>query len=216
MKLLIPILVILLALFMRNNTGQTLTKNGHFYLLDPKIATTDLKFHQFSEVLPNFVRDQKPVLLKNSPASTWPALTKWTPQYITKKSRGAAFEVKENPSPAHKIFRYKSPDGILDPLPQDLKSKWPTVKKMTLSHFWDRVKTNSAVYFSTSLNHFHQSMLDDVPGLQTMIADPNQEYSTFLWLGPKCATAQTHYDESHNFFTQIHGTSPCRLVLMAL
>lgn len=175
---------------------------GHFYHLTNNI--TILQSDPETNFQNSFdITTKTPLLIRNAFPTKWLALERWEPAYIHQKSRQSLFDVKiQN---FDRVFRYRSSDGLLDPTPKDQSRKWPKVTRMTIQQFWDAVKKNQTVYFSTSLDYFDREILKDVPGMDNLKFSPEATSSRFIWMGGRCVTTQTHYDESHNFFTQIRG-----------
>uniref|UniRef100_A0A6B2L6Y7 JmjC domain-containing protein n=1 Tax=Arcella intermedia TaxID=1963864 RepID=A0A6B2L6Y7_9EUKA len=125
------------------------------------------------------------------------------------------FEVKTNDSP---VFRYFNKEKVLGSLMNsepDIFEKtqrdWPKVIKLTVKDFWLKIfgaseqEKNVYYYFSTLVEHI-PALLKDIPNVEYLRVKEGEEgFEINIWLGQNGVVAQTHYDESHNYYAQIYG-----------
>ena len=130
----------------------------------------------------------------------WPALTKWTPEYITKNWGDIEVSVQSGRDTNSKcdIEIYKHTGNML------------------LKDFIEKIKDNETndLYLTARdmKNHVTKlkGMFKDVNNITGFLTDFDFEdtdkgYYPFLWIGPKGTKTVTHHDLTNNLFMQLVG-----------
>jgi len=154
------------------------------------------------EFVEKYVRGSRPLVLTGL-AADWPALQRWTPQYL--KERFGQFEIeiqdKRNSDP-----RYE-------------ENKLSLKRKTTLGEFVDRVLAGGPTndYYMTANNELLRTaefapLLHDI-GSVPQWCDPSQlgPLSNF-WFGPAGTVTPLHHDTVLLFHTQISGRKRWRFI----
>jgi hypothetical protein len=148
-----------LGVLLQLNTRETLVApHLHFPGEQPGLLPTDqehvpsndaeaLKSYTFVEDVPRIawnpdkpfalwaIEQDKPVILTNSAVHRWPALKKWTPQYLAANSRNLPLEFKSGTDPVF-IYSQRKPLNRVDGFEF---SRPFNFTHMDLETFWDRV-----------------------------------------------------------------------------
>eukprot|EP01122_Echinamoeba_exundans_P014173 TRINITY_DN6366_c0_g1_i2.p1 TRINITY_DN6366_c0_g1~~TRINITY_DN6366_c0_g1_i2.p1 ORF type:complete len:516 (+),score=74.58 TRINITY_DN6366_c0_g1_i2:36-1583(+) len=161
------------------------------------------------------IRLGKPVVLRNTFVSQWPAIKRLNEATLIQRSGDKLFDFKILQN--DKIFVYSQPKQ-LDQLPE-LNFREPfNLTYKTVKQFWEHSKTadtpnndqKSWLYFTGCLERSEDelkefpALLNELPNLRGFIAN-DKFFATNLWLGSRGVTAQTHYDQAPNFAAQVYG-----------
>lgn len=85
------------------------------------------------------IKQNRPVVLRNTAATKWPALRKWTPQYLITNTRGKQYDFRTAINESVFIYSQRKP---LDQLPElEFRKPW-NITYMTLSDFFDSITSN--------------------------------------------------------------------------
>jgi hypoxia-inducible factor 1-alpha inhibitor (HIF hydroxylase) len=160
------------------------------------------------------IEQDRPVILTNSAVHRWPALKKWTPQYLAANSRNLPLEFKSASDPVF-IYSQRKPLNRVDGFEF---SRPFNFTHLDLETFWNRVsgqqddipEHEKYLYFTGCLTR-SQDELKDLPGLIRDITPFHHfsvekgEHDMNLWLGSPGVVAHTHHDEVPNWAAQVYG-----------
>jgi len=168
-----------------------------------RVSTVD-----FSQV--TGLSEDLPLLMKNSPINSWKALSKWNPEYISKKFPTLRKVRKSTKNQTLFIYEDNS---------QPLRT-WDNEHKKVLSEpNYEIVNMTSEEFFTTKdavtfSHHFggsvYETFAEDVGDMSFMrVVDTDEpekvKSESNIWMARAGATTGLHYDYSHNMFAQISG-----------
>lgn len=154
------------------------------------------------QFLEEYYARNRPVLLTGL-MSDWPALDKWTPQYLKEVCGREVVEVMAG--------RESSPSYEIEDAPHR--------RNIHFSQFIDVVMSGQETndYYLTARNNFFAR-----PGVRPLLQDIRQfpDYLTvdatgngiYLWLGPKGTVTPLHHDLMNIFMAQVRGRKQVLLV----
>ncbi|CAJ1074939.1 bifunctional peptidase and (3S)-lysyl hydroxylase JMJD7 [Xyrichtys novacula] len=149
----------------------------------------------------DWIAPNKPVIIRNA-CSHWPALNRWTPQYLREKVGSKVISVAV------------TPDGYADAVSGD-RFVMPEERRMTLSAVLDlmeekRRRRRGVFYVQKQCSN----LLDELPELTDDLESHVPWMSTALgklpdavnfWLGEESAVTSMHKDHYENLFCVISG-----------
>lgn len=155
-----------------------------------------------AEFLEQYYAANRPVILTGL-MDDWPALTKWTPDYLKKTCGSMSVEIqsRRNSTPDFEI--------VVDPLRREV-------------HFDDYVdlvykpgETND--YYMTARNGFFQrkganKLLNDLGGFPEYLDMNAGGEWMFMWFGPQGTITPLHHDELNIFLAQVVGRKRVKLI----
>ena len=160
--------------------------------------SSDLDFTNFA------IHQNVPIIFKNLPIREWKAF-RWNSSYL--KARLGQAENLRNI-----LVKAQEEDPLFTLM--NPRKKWAlapaakyTMRNISTDSFLDAVfaadESAEYVYFAGEV----PSLLQNDISNELLKVDhvPSRESHSILWIGNKGVTAQTHYDISYNFFTQLHG-----------
>ena len=167
-----------------------------------------------------------PIVLTGAPSSAWPALSRWrNSSYLaeTVPTIGSTGKRVLRSAERPAVFVYQRGNRILGRTGAVTSATFWQLDSYAAEGvgpdvFFDDDGRAPAVYFSHDLGTESQSVDNEVATL-AQDATPRDQFqiggrpSTTLWMGNRGPTANTHYDETINFVTQVVGTK--RWVLFA-
>eukprot|EP01119_Soliformovum_irregulare_P017596 TRINITY_DN5252_c0_g1_i2.p1 TRINITY_DN5252_c0_g1~~TRINITY_DN5252_c0_g1_i2.p1 ORF type:complete len:473 (+),score=131.18 TRINITY_DN5252_c0_g1_i2:107-1420(+) len=139
-----------------------------------------------------------PIVLRNTYATKWKAMKKWSPKYLQERMKDDSCTVFYSNDP---IFIYHETEGTLK-----FEGGAPYHRtSMTISQFFNKLQdSNDPAYYY--LIHPTTSPSISADFNTTLMELPSQDKSeSNIWIGEKGVTAQTHFDAQHNFYVQIKG-----------
>jgi hypothetical protein len=154
------------------------------------------------ELFEDYFLANRPVIVTDM-AEHWPALQKWSPQYL--KARFGDVEVE--------VQHGRSTDKNYE------QNKLALRKKMPLGAFVDLIDTygSSNDLYMTANNEALKSgplasLLDDIGPLPDYMPRENLIQNTFLWFGPAGTVTPLHHDTVHLFHLQVMGRKRWRFI----
>jgi lysine-specific demethylase 8 len=155
-----------------------------------------------AEFFERYIMRRRPVILTDVAAS-WPAHTKWTPEYFKERFGGVEVECQvfdptqvdvENPLEALRCRKYEriSMAVFVETAFQDTAIKrylaqWPVFKKIP------QLKEDVGSLAEYCISSRRKNQLPTVADI-------------FLWFGPAGTYSPTHFDTKDNLFVQLWGT----------
>src|SRR6266540_1499674 len=143
----------------------------------------------------------RPVLMRGI-ASTWPAITLWTPDYLKRTCGPRLVEIMRNRTHA----------------PEDLQNVGSRLKaQVPFDEYVDLVySTNSSNdFYIVSRNRFFENpstkrLLEDINPLP--FVDPSfADGDVKMWFGPRGTVTRLHHDDRNNVIVQVTGRKSVRL-----
>ena len=156
---------------------------------------------QFAETI---IKKGKPVILKNSTVSTWPALQKWTSNYL--KRHLATSNILDSVKRSNNYLTF-DPDFRV-PLKLNISIPFVTAN-MTKEDFFSYLHDECAdgfkghYYFGQVPDQLKKDMRND----QFMYLT-DKDYKAgkqFIWISSAGMITHAHFDQDYNFFIQISG-----------
>lgn len=153
------------------------------------------------EFFENYYYQNRPVIISGV-LDHWPALTRWTPEYLKSRCGERMVEVQF--------------DRDTDP---EYEINCEHHKKlMPFSEYVDRVhqpeETNN-FYMTANNSGINGAALrdlwEDVPVL-TEYLDASDPHAGFFWYGPKGTVTPLHHDLTNNFMAQVRGRKRIRMI----
>lgn len=157
----------------------------------------------FSHFVENYYSKHLPVVLTGG-FDHWPALKKWTPQYLAKHFGKAEIEVQF--------------DRENDPLFE--RNSVQHKRKITMAEFVEKVlSVESSNDFYMTANNLRNSIASLAP-LFNDVRDFGKGYrqaasiktGNFFWFGPKGTFTPLHHDLTNNMMVQIYGRKKVTLI----
>ena len=150
------------------------------------------------------IRKGKPVIIRDSLITKWPAYKKWSPEYLAKKQRNI-FGVYEN---NNKWFGpYYEQDKPMGEFTTKI-NKYKTNVTLTTKDFINQLHKpdpNKYIYYTNNIEELGDWAINDVIPYSELIA-PNPAHSSInVWIGQSNVIAHCHYDGYHNFYAQLYG-----------
>ena len=156
---------------------------------------------QFAETI---IKRGKPVILKNSTVSTWPALKKWTSDYL--KRHLTASHILESVKCSNNYLTF-DPDFRV-PLKLNISIPFVTVN-MTKEDFFSCLSDKCAdgfkghYYFGQVPDQLKKDMRND--HLMYLTDKDYKAGKQFIWISSAGMITHAHFDQDYNFFIQISG-----------
>lgn len=154
------------------------------------------------ELFEDYFLANRPVIVTDM-AEHWPALQKWSPQYL--KARFGDIEVE--------VQQGRSTDKNYE------QNKLALRKKMPLGALVDLIEAygSSNDLYMTANNEALKSdplasLLDDIGPLPAYLSPENLIQNTFLWFGPAGTVTPLHHDTVHLFHLQVMGRKRWRFI----
>ena len=159
--------------------------------MKPPCATESRVHLTRSEFEREFVACDRPVVLRGA-ASGWPALTKWTPDYLKSKLNGVVAKMSVAGDGSHD----------LDPATGRV---WQT-EPMDVGEYLDGVFNDDPRFSKFYMQQKRRplELLDGDVALPPYF-DASALMATNLWVGPRGSFSSLHYDSSQNFLAQVRG-----------
>jgi hypothetical protein len=153
-----------------------------------------------AEFLRDYYTTNRPVLIKGM-LDDWPALQKWSPEYLKERFGNRMVEVQMN---RLSNARYEV-------------QKDRHRRQMSLSEYVDlvgRAETND--YYMTAANSGTNTsslveLWDDIIQIPEYL-DGSQRQRGFIWFGPSGTITPLHHDLTNNFMAQVYGRKLVRLI----
>lgn len=158
------------------------------------------------------VHREKPLIIRNSFIKEWPALRKWSPEYLSSKEK----TIKGIYSNDNKWFGpYYDRSKPLNDYTSRINdySTDLTLPTHEFTSLLSNPDPNQYIYYTASIDQFGEWALDDIMPYADLLT-PNPSHSSInVWIGQPGVTAHCHYDGYHNFYAQLYGTK--RFVLFS-
>jgi len=158
--------------------------------------------------------EREPLILKNSPMREWPALGKWTPEYLAEKV-----------SMLRKVRRSKTGDNVflyennaLLMRKYDSEGKFIPLDRyelvnMTTKEFFE---SSGLIYYShlfATTKYLEEPLGKDINPRDFLVVVDDERllenlanvFDTNLWMSREGIVAGLHQDMTHNMFAQIYG-----------
>ena len=154
-----------------------------------------------NELFEEYYTQNKPVVITGM-LDNWPAMTKWTPQYLKSKFGHLEVEVQAK--------RGEDPEYEINSVAHKSRMNFGDYIDMVHSG----VETNE--YYITANNTGHNATVlkelwEDTDGLPEYLKqDPNNP--GFFWYGPKGIVTPLHHDLTNNFMAQVLGRKRIMLI----
>jgi hypothetical protein len=152
------------------------------------------------EFLENFYSQNKPCIIEGA-IDDWPALTKWTGDYLKEKCGDAIVEVQAN----------RNSDAEYELNSDKLK------KDMTFGEFVDIAESGEETndFYMTANNSGKnkaalRSLWEDIRFPEYL--DGSAENDGFFWYGPAGIVTPIHHDLTNNFMAQVRGRKLVRII----
>eukprot|EP00043_Microstomoeca_roanoka_P012818 m.124727 g.124727 ORF g.124727 m.124727 type:complete len:606 (-) comp15598_c4_seq3:443-2260(-) len=168
-------------------------------------------------------RNDEPLVLLNTSASAWPALSLWTldnlaSRYGTMNLQRVKVTRRQAQGSTPFFYYHNAPMNSSDPQVKAYKEQAYTLTNMTLHELLVNITTPSSpgdpiAVYAGKLDDFgldffaHVMPLDPFMVLQPGF-DPDNEHlfrQTHIWIGGRQTSTPVHFDLFHNFFVQIVG-----------
>jgi hypothetical protein len=153
------------------------------------------------EFLDSYYSQNRPVVIEGA-LDDWPALTRWTPEYLKRRLGERVVEVQAN----------RSSDADFEMNQGKLK------KEMPFGQYVDLVESAGPTndYYMTANNSGRnreslQELWDDIVLLSDYLRD-DPDNRGFFWYGPRGSVTPLHHDLTNNFMAQVRGRKLVRLV----
>lgn len=150
------------------------------------------------------ISEGRPVILKNSTVSTWPALTKWTADYLEKYLTTSA--ILDSVKCSNNFLTF-DPDFRV-PLKLNISIPFVTAN-MTKDDFFSCLHDKCSdeykghYYFGEVPDQLKKDMRND---RFLYLTDKDYKASKqFIWVSSAGMITHTHFDQDYNFFVQISG-----------
>jgi hypothetical protein len=167
------------------------------------------------------VREQRPVILTDTPASELPAMAKWTPEYLEAELGNAKMKFMESSS---KEFLWYD-DSFAD-------SDWTSPSEstmLTIRDFRRAVEQGRSLYYSKYLtqedddgNEIWWRVLSDFPQQRAFystrvkpLLDMMSEEPPNIWLGAPGVGSELHYDNVNNVYLQVSAWAEILVTLLS-
>lgn len=143
-----------------------------------------------------YVKEGRPVLVSGALAD-WPALERWTPEYLRDRF------------PDVQVFMAKRPDLATTHEPTSYMRE-RRFYSTTMAKFVERLLGGEEQFYLSQWNPFSTvpEFGDDLGSLSAYVAAPGQELPRLrrhVWFGPRDAYTPLHFDPEDNLFVQLYG-----------
>lgn len=154
------------------------------------------------EFLDQFYAQNRPVLIEGA-MEDWPALKRWTPEYLKRRLGERIVEVQanRNTDPEYEISSNK------------LK------KEMKFGDYVDLVETIGSTndYYITANNSGKnkdslKELWEDIVLFPDYLREDDPKGRGFFWYGPQGTVTPLHHDLTNNFMAQVRGRKLVRLI----
>lgn len=144
----------------------------------------------------------RPVLIQGA-LSDWPALERWTPEYLKSQCGQQIIEVQYG--------REQDPDYEINQA--HFKKQLPFAECIDLIHDTDESNNFYITANNTGTNgQALQALWKDAPVIGEYLKTTGQQYPGFFWYGPKGTITPLHHDLTNNFMAQVKGRKLVRMV----
>eukprot|EP01125_Pyxidicula_operculata_P021363 TRINITY_DN8188_c0_g1_i1.p1 TRINITY_DN8188_c0_g1~~TRINITY_DN8188_c0_g1_i1.p1 ORF type:complete len:482 (-),score=72.37 TRINITY_DN8188_c0_g1_i1:170-1615(-) len=145
-----------------------------------------------------------PVIIKNTPAIKWPAMSKWNATYFVQYLPS----MKVHVSKYHKVQMFSQVQPLGKVQGVEWKRAWEESTLKPHEFFKKRVKKENDdmyryYYFMENLETF--PLRSDIQSLDYLTIPWRTIWETNVWVGNQYMTTPAHYDVLHNFYVQISG-----------
>lgn len=147
--------------------------------------------------------ERKPIMITNSPAAHWPAVTNWRhDEYLATHVPQLTDVVMQHGS----VHRYWALDAAFASVLDEPDDAMPR-QDMATAAMLGELRRGERRYFSRDVTAVEGFPLADIAPRDWLFVDRHEEFnSTTLWVGGNGVSTAAHYDMSHNFFIQLVGT----------
>ncbi len=150
------------------------------------------------------VKKGKPVVIKNSLITKWPAYTKWTPEYLAKKQQTMVGVYENDNIWFGPYYEQDKPMGQLTKKINNYK----TNVTISTKDFVNQLRNPSPgkyMYYTNSIEELSNWAINDIVPYSELLT-PNPAHSSInVWIGQSSVIAHCHYDGYHNFYAQLYG-----------
>eukprot|EP00467_Chlorarachnion_reptans_P004694 CAMPEP_0114512348 /NCGR_PEP_ID=MMETSP0109-20121206/14925_1 /TAXON_ID=29199 /ORGANISM="Chlorarachnion reptans, Strain CCCM449" /LENGTH=491 /DNA_ID=CAMNT_0001692021 /DNA_START=106 /DNA_END=1581 /DNA_ORIENTATION=+ len=158
----------------------------------------------FRQFLRNTAKTSKPVVIENSPTSSW-GVSQWTPEYLSETIGGLKVPMKTLKKP---VFHMGC--CLLERIPvRDVIKRSQNASETGDYIYYSGPTTLLGKWGAKQLN-LHIFDLKEVKRSENIPEDEILKGN--LWIGSQGVVTPAHFDEMHNFFMQVHGTKTFTLL----
>lgn len=143
----------------------------------------------------------RPLVIQGA-LSDWPALERWTPEYLKSKCGQQVIEVQfgRDTDPGYEINQAQ------------LRKQMKFSECIDLIHGTDETNNFYMTANNTSVNgKALQALWPDVPVIAEYL-HVSEQYPGFFWYGPKGTITPLHHDLTNNFMAQVKGRKLVRMI----
>jgi jumonji domain-containing protein 7 len=164
------------------------------------ISISQITQQQWSD---EYVEKRQPCLIVDG-LHDWPALARWSPQYMKTACAHQTIDVQVSHSGK---FRYQSDGSPLDPSSQYVLTAVP----FAVAADWIIERPSGHAYYISQADILpHKDLLADL-----RLYRPIDRRMVNLWFGSGDTVTPLHYDAGDNWFAQIFGTKTITLIAPA-
>ena len=162
-----------------------------------------VKFADYASLLEEGATLYEPVIILNAPSMKWPALKKWTPQFL--QSAAPNLVGVKSTRDRSNVFVYED----MSRAHSALHTSNIEISNMSSADFF---ASSRPVYFSDAFEQWEDILGNDVTPRDFMRISDGGTAGAHLWLSSDAVIAALHYDSYHNIFAQIRG---CKRFIIA-
>ena len=172
------------------------------HVVDGKVS--ELQWSPNKLFAKTIINGGRPVVLKNSTVSTWPALEKWTANYLKKHLTTSA--ILESVKCSNNFLTF-DPDFHV-PLKLNISVPF-VIANMSEDDFFSCLHDKCAdgykghYYFGEVPDELKKDMIND--RYLYLTDKDNKAGKQFIWVSSAGMITHTHFDQDYNFFVQISG-----------
>lgn len=146
----------------------------------------------------------QPVVLRQTVASQWPAITKWDDEFFRDALPNTLVDVKRT---ATSLTFDPDSNAAMSRLPTITLETPYTLHNMTRKELLDKLSSDSTIghYYFTSLP---ENLHADLTQARLLFAE-DRDFELrrhFLWISSRGMVTHTHFDQDYNIFVQLSGT----------
>lgn len=172
------------------------------YRIVPGPALEDWPADAPDDFARQIVADRRPRVFGSSPASTWPAMAKWSRQYIVEHVPELT-RVYLASDPAITFFDRTRPMANLSGVVWDPEVKFMDMASRTYYELEDDASTPSWLYYTGPIELWPKRMRRDLNPLEFLRLD--EKWVVSAWLGFQGVIAHPHYDVYDNLYVMLQG-----------